>query len=414
MVSRRDQLDSHRFTRQRAVAALVGRESSPFRRPAAAALVGALLATVSLAAVAVYGAIRPDGDAWREPGALIVERETGTRYVLLDGTLHPVLNHASALLIVGAERLRPVTVPRRALDGVPRGAALGIPGAPDPLPARDRLVTGSWTVCAAAGRSTVHIGQSPAGRALGADEALLVRPPTGQLALLWRGRAHRVTDFAIGALAWRGEAPVPVGPGVVDALPVGAELGPVAIPGRGARSRAAFAVVGQVFVVRPQGGPPRYAVALADGLSPISEVRANLLLSDARTAAVQGRAGAIELSQASYAAAPVAAPLEPTGDLARLPTLARPSTVDGSVCTAPGGVWLDAPPAPVLPAGYGALVGSPPFLVTDQGVRYPVPDPAALGYTAVDPMALPAAVLDAVPLGPALDPAAARLSTGPR
>ena len=51
-----------------------------------------------------------------------------------------MLNYASALLIIGAERPKTVLVSRRAIDGVPRGLPLGIADAPDSLPAPGRLV----------------------------------------------------------------------------------------------------------------------------------------------------------------------------------------------------------------------------------------------------------------------------------
>ena len=61
-----------------------------------------LLAALAVAAVAVYGSLRPSGGTdWRVAGTIIVERESGARFVYLEGKLHPVLNYASALLIVG-------------------------------------------------------------------------------------------------------------------------------------------------------------------------------------------------------------------------------------------------------------------------------------------------------------------------
>ncbi len=69
------------------------------------------------------------------PGAVIVEKESGARFVYREQKLHPVLNYASALLIVGADRSKTVLVSRRTIDGVPRGLPLGIADAPDSLPA---------------------------------------------------------------------------------------------------------------------------------------------------------------------------------------------------------------------------------------------------------------------------------------
>ncbi|MER7473624.1 type VII secretion protein EccB, partial [Micromonospora sp. NPDC000018] len=154
MPSRQDQLHSYQFTVQRAVAALVMRETdpaqSPFRRLAGAALASVLVAAIGLGGFALYGLFAGGGDTWRDPGAVIVEKESGARFVYREQKLHPVLNYASALLIIGADRPKTVLVSRRAIDGVPRGLPLGIADAPDSLPAPGRLSTAPWTVCSLA------------------------------------------------------------------------------------------------------------------------------------------------------------------------------------------------------------------------------------------------------------------------
>jgi hypothetical protein len=78
-----------------------------------------------------------------------------------------------------------------------------------------------------------------------------------------------------------------------------------------------------------------------------------------------------------------------------------------------------------VPAGRAAVVRERPtpqaalgtvFLLTDQGVRYPVPDGdalRALGYGTVRPTPVPPTVLALFPVGPALDPAAARRPATP-
>src|SRR5215211_1532515 len=106
MPSRQDQLRSHQFTVQRVVAALVTRGTDPVRAPlgpmAGATGVGVMVAVLALAAVAGYGVLvgggaADAGTAWRDGGVVVVERDTGARYVYREGRLHPVLNYASAL-----------------------------------------------------------------------------------------------------------------------------------------------------------------------------------------------------------------------------------------------------------------------------------------------------------------------------
>ncbi|MFD0823356.1 type VII secretion protein EccB, partial [Micromonospora zhanjiangensis] len=152
MPSRQDQLHSYQFTVQRVVAALVLRETdpphSPLRRAAGTALAGVLIAAIGIGAAAVYGVLTGTGGTdWRDPRSVIVEKESGARYVYRDDTLHLVLNYASARLIIGTPDPKTVLVSRRSIDGVPRGAPLGIADAPDSLPDPGRLTSTPWTVC---------------------------------------------------------------------------------------------------------------------------------------------------------------------------------------------------------------------------------------------------------------------------
>src|SRR4029453_5230106 len=150
MASRSDQLHSHQFTLQRAVGALAMRDpdpvSSPMRRIGGALFASVMIAVLAVAAGGVYGVLRPGtGSAWRDGRAMIIEKETGARFVYLDNVLYPVINYTSAVLILGTQDS--VTVSRTELVGVPRGTPMGIPGAPDPLPASEQLVAEPWTLC---------------------------------------------------------------------------------------------------------------------------------------------------------------------------------------------------------------------------------------------------------------------------
>jgi type VII secretion protein EccB len=452
VASRQDQLHSYQFSVQRVVSALVLRESdpaqSPFRRVAGATLAGLLLAGLSLAGVAVYGVLAPGGGTdWRDGTAVIVERESGARYVYGDGVLHPVPNYTSALLVIGSPQAHPVTVARSSIDGVPRGVPLGIAGAPDPLPDRDRLLGGPWTLCSTRPpegvRSTLYIGQSPAGGApLPDGTGLLLSAPDRTSYLVWRHTRYRVAPAALAALAWGAETLTPVAPAFVNSIAAGPDLVAPAVPGRAGPSKVDGARVGQVFVETVPGGGRQYAVAVPDGLAALSQLQAALLLADPATAAVQGQTGPRELSPAEFSARLVAPPLTPTGDRAPPPTippLAHPQSVERGLCTTTGGALaLDVPlgdpgvpigpgPGPGLPAaahadrvvigaGHGVLVSALPApgalsLVSELGVRYPLPGadvPTMLGYQGVTPVPVPANLVALLPVGPALDPATAR------
>lgn len=449
MASRQDQLHSYQFTVQRVVSAVVMRETdpaqSPFRRAAGATLAGVLLAALGLAAMAVYGVVAPaDGAGWRDAGAVVLERESGARYVFLDGRLHPVLNYASALLILGSVdgsgTPHTVAVSRGALAGVPRGTPLGIAAAPDSLPEPGSLLGMPWTLCSAAGAPVLYVGTGIAGgQPLGAGTGLLVRTPDRGLYLVWHEHRFAIPDPAVvrAAFGWGGETPVPVAAAFANAVAQGPDLAPPVLPGTvGAPSRAVpRRRVGAVVVVATQGGTRQYAVVLANGLAPISQVQADLLLSDARAGRL-GRTRAEPMSQAEFTAAPVAR-LPAAGLPDATPALAHPSTMDGGLCArfdGTGGATRIAVDAPLpggggepvrVPPGRGAVVeavaspgatGGTLCLLTDLGVRYPVPGQdvlAMLGYRGVSPVRVPANLVALLPAGRVLDPAAARLPAPP-
>lgn len=469
MASRQDELHSYQFTAQRVVAALVTRDTDPLRSPSrrlvGASLASVLVAVLSLAAVAAYGVIAPGGGtSWRDSGAVIVERESGARYVYLDGHLHPVLNYASALLILQADAPRTVRVARASLAGVPRGVPLGIPGAPDSLPDPDHLLGTPWTLCSVSGGgqdrpgSVLWVGGTPPGGQHLAERSLLAEDGLGGVYLIWRRHRHLVRDPAVvlTALGWRTAHRLPVAAALVNALPAGPDLARLAsaIPGLGRPSKVAHARIGQVFVVQTQGAAAQYAVALADGLAPISQVQADLLLADPDTARILHQSRAVALAPGEYAVAPASAVGLP-GSGTRVapelalptstPTLAEPAPDEQGTCVvvgAPAGaedVLVGVPVGDastalptggsadrvvvdrvVVPPGSGALVeaaagpdaqGGTLSLVTDLGVRYPVANTAllaTLGYQKPRTVRLPASMVALLPAGRALDPDAAR------
>ncbi|WP_431975790.1 type VII secretion protein EccB [Micromonospora haikouensis] len=457
MPSRQDQLHSYQFTVQRAVAALVMRETdparSPFRRLAGAGLASVLVAAIALGGFALYGLFAGGGTKWRDAGAVIVEKESGARFVYREQKLHPVLNYASALLIIGAERAKTVLVSRRSIEGVPRGLPLGIPDAPDSLPDRARLASAGWTVCSAAGaeraaaeaeaapRSVVLIGTAATGGRAPGDDAILLQHPDGGLHLVWHARRYLLRDAGrvLAALAATRQRAMPAAPALLNSIPAGADLAPLDLPDLGRASpRVTGAKVGDVFLVRNSGGGRQYAVALTGGLAGVTELQAALLL--ARTG--QGEPEAMTLGR--FAALPKLPDLVPTGPAAPPPTPPRLAAADpGALCVRVGddagvgdvrlGATLpdlsDTPQATggtavadhvVVEPGHGAVVesvaapgatGGALSVVTDLGRRYVLADPTVLGmlgYRDVRPVRLPAGLVSLVPAGSPLDPAAAR------
>src|SRR6266540_2016753 len=116
MWTQRDQLSAYQFLRRRSVSALQTGDAnhpvSPSRRVVLTGALGAAAALLIAAGFGVYGALRPGAsDSWREPGRVVIEKETGASYVLgSDGLLHPVSNYASARLLAGGDGTATATV----------------------------------------------------------------------------------------------------------------------------------------------------------------------------------------------------------------------------------------------------------------------------------------------------------------
>ncbi|KQS73738.1 type VII secretion protein EccB [Modestobacter sp. Leaf380] len=477
MASRRDLYQSYQSSVRRLVAGVVLREAdpaqSPLRRMGGAVFGSVMVAVLSLAVAGLIGVLSPGGNTtWQDAGAVVVEEGTGARFAWLadeDGVyhLHPVTNLATAALLMGTTEI--VEVSPESLAGAPRGVRLGIPGAPDSLPAPDRLLGAPWTLCSAAPLpgsgslvpdTVLVVGRSAdSGDPVGGEAAVLVRVvQDGSLHLVLGGRQYPVPqeDAVLEGLSLRGANEVQVGAAWLDALPQGRALVPEPAEGRGEPSAVLPETrVGEVRYVDGGAGRQWYQVTRT-GIQEITPVQADLLLADpaVRDTAYAGREPEALALPAAVAnslertVAPEPTPLDPP---AQAPSAAEVAGPDSSVCasfdgdsglptvsvqavvdegdsvvdsggtTADGTVLADRV---VVQPGAGALVSARGadgavdgtlYLVTDEGVRYLVPSPevqAVLGYGEVQPVVLPSSLVARVLAGPALDQDDARLPAG--
>ncbi|MEU5093241.1 type VII secretion protein EccB [Streptomyces sp. NPDC020996] len=304
MQSKRDQVQAHAFAIGRLTSGMLLADpdapESPLARTTRGAAVGVLVAALVGAGAVVYGLISPGGDdSWRASDTLIVNRDTGGRYLYLDGRLRPVRNYASALLI-GAGDLKTTDVRGASLRGTPVGTPVGIPGAPDSVPSAKDLDGGAWHVCSAprsagsgsgSGSATVTTlvaGAPVPSRPMADDQALLVSGPDKTAYLVWRGSRLRL-DRASGAavsLGYGSVTPRPVSAAFLDAMVPGPDLAPPAVPGRGEAGPSlggARGTVGRVYVVRVPGSEAKYYLLRKDGLTPLTATGAALVLGDPAT-----------------------------------------------------------------------------------------------------------------------------------
>jgi type VII secretion protein EccB len=466
MHTKRDRYQAHRFVVRRGIYALLHGEpdtpEAPLRWLGLAGIGG--LAVVAVL-VAVYGIIGLLGSgtssAWRQPETLIVDRDTGTRNVLIDGVLHPVLNYASARLFLDASSFHTTLVAHSVLASVPHGMPMGISSAPDYLPVA--LVSAPWVVCggqsvtadgAARATTELRIGTAPSGPALDSATAVLVVGGDGTRYLVWHGRRLRVTPSAvINALGYATQQPTAVGDSWLSAMPAGTDLAFPAVPGRGQSGPALGSqqtLVGQVVVVRTPGAGSSYYLVLGDGLAPLTPFAAALVLGDpASRNAYPGHApAALPASAADVAASPRSGrSVVPSGYPAAIPRLV--DAVGQAVCASFGdgasvdlaatvSVGVDSAASAIatdgirgagdtatadavqLPAGRGLIARAVPaahvtsgsvYLVTDLGIKYPLASVdvlPALGYSDDQPAPVSSTLLALIPTGPTMDPTAAR------
>src|SRR6478672_13271821 len=141
-------LSGHRFLLRRLECALLDRDirgvNEPIRTPMQSLMAGSVLAIIVVAGCVVLAVVRPQLAVTDAP--IVMGKQSGALYVRIGETLHPVLNLASARLIVRTDA-DPQPIPESELGRSKRGPLLGIPSAPQflgmPL-AEDEL---RWAVC---------------------------------------------------------------------------------------------------------------------------------------------------------------------------------------------------------------------------------------------------------------------------
>ncbi|WP_241386070.1 type VII secretion protein EccB [Rhodococcus sp. CH91] len=284
------QVSGYRFLARRTDHALVRGDvrmiHDPMRSQSRSFVVGVVVACLVLGACAALALFRPQdriGDA-----AVVVGRDSGALYVAIDTTFHPVLNLASARLILGSPA-EPAVVADEELSSRPRGPLVGIPGAPSSL-AHDPEET-SWTVCDIVDPNGLHsattavLAGTPdhrAGSVLPRDEALLVSSE-GRYHLLYDGRRAEIDPDDRSVLRLLGidlTRARPASPGLLAAVPEGPKLSAPHIPGAGGPPSVPIpdVRVGSVVAVSEPDGQS-FHVVLTNGTQEISRFTAHLLHS---------------------------------------------------------------------------------------------------------------------------------------
>lgn len=173
MASKKDLVEAHAFSRRRLVSAFLsgapgGREVEP-ARPGRSVFGGVVLAVLLIAGGAVAHFLSPKAaTGWADEDGLIVTKG-GARYVVTGPDkakeLHPVVNLASAQLILGLDlEKKSKVIDQEEIDKeFPKGTiGLSGPNVPEELPLKSDFINTGWTACTANGAGTfLNISADP-------------------------------------------------------------------------------------------------------------------------------------------------------------------------------------------------------------------------------------------------------------
>lgn len=289
------QVSGWRFLLRRVEHAIVRRDTRMFDDPlqfySRSVSMGLIIAIVICLGALMLAYFKPLGKRGSE--AVLVDRSTNQLYIVLSGSdqLRPVYNLTSARLILG-NSAEPQAVKSDELARMPKGPAVGIPGAPYATPVFGSSST--WSVC-----DTVT---KPDSVTPNVETAVLIRPlqtgsdvgPIGdsQGVLVkfqdknWLVTKHGRHAIDLGDRAVTSAVGIPVGArsapiseGLFNALPNNGPwlLGPIG--GAGAPNTVGLPpnlVIGTVFQVVTDNGRQQYVV-LPDGVAKVNDTTAAAL-----------------------------------------------------------------------------------------------------------------------------------------
>lgn len=444
-VTTRAQVNGYRFLIRRLEHALIRADSrmihDPMRGQMRSLIVGLVIGVLIVGAAGVLAFFKPIpnlGDA-----QILLSESNGALFVRIGDRVHPVLNLASARLIVGKADA-PKQVSDKFLNQLPLGPMVGIVGAPASIHAGAQPGMSSWTVCdttqtppaagssGGAGVETTVLAGDPT-----LDDVRVARPAEmilarseGAVFLIYQGVRARIdvtNPILTAALHLKASTVRDVSPGLLNSIPLVEPIVPVSVPGAGedADYLGPGYRLGSILETSDSRGQQLYVV-LREGLQLISEATADIIrYSGSSPVAVNGprdvTPGLVSRVPVVHslpvdrypAASPRIVDVEPGGvvclawqrargaarattrlllgsrlPLARQAESVRLATADGSgpgldsVYLAPGtGEFIEA--TGVEPTGkpMGQL-----FYVSDVGVRFAIkdlPSASALGVTGV-------------------------------
>nr|WP_246286902.1 type VII secretion protein EccB [Schumannella luteola] len=432
-------IEAQNFSRRRLLTAFIsgapgGRELEPSKPLRAVIIAIALTVAVILAGV-FYGVMQPGlPNDWGN-NRLIIAKDTGARYVSSKNVLHPVINSVSARLLIPSTDFKVITTTQARLAGVKLGAPVGIVGAPDTLPAANRLINDGWTACVADdGGNRVRIGGSTAS----ATKDAVVVSSGGQIYVVAADTRFKVdpaqTDAVLRAAGIDSLDPVAVDPAWLDLFTEGADLQSIVITDAGLPLAGTSLNVGDVLHITGQAVTQRFLVQQDGTLGSLSPLAWQLYqLGTGRGADRVLEVASADVADVPTAKNPVGGADWPSDGFTTLESDARPCALlthdaRGLARTvlATTATTEDAEATLTVASGRGAIVlaggrgaqGSPLLTIVDAtGTSYALPGAdedtvARLGYSLEEVGRVDQSWIRLFKTGPALSTAAAGAEPG--
>ena len=441
MATKKDLIEAQGFSRRRLLSAFTsgapgGKELEP-AAPLRAVLAGVVLSAMVILAGVFFGLLRPGLPAGWEDNTLVLVKDSGARYLSIDSVLYPVINTASARLLMPSGEFKVVTTDKDTLDGIEIGSTIGILGAPDDIPGPDALINNNWTGCVLPD-SLTSVTLPNSRIATPVDEASVVELDDRLYVVAGNTRyavAAEDADAVLRSVGLNAASAVEVDDRWLNLFEEGEAFSPLVTTNAGDPLKGTDFVIGAA--VHQTGDPDdtRYLITADGTLSPLSPLAYQLYLLG--SGALLG--GEKEVSPADTAKLPTS---EAAGgaDWPLQPLSALPS--DAAACAVLGHNDAGEPTTSFatlvddervleeglsVSVGGGALVrvgGSSAdgnglvYLIDESGTAYPVPGADSdligrLGYEMSDVDLIPQAWLQFLPAGPELTVDAAGSSPEP-
>lgn len=295
-VTTRAQVNGYRFLIRRLEHALIRADSrmihDPMRGQMRSLLVGLVIAVLITGAAGVLAFFKPSPNIGN--AQILLSTSNGGLYVRVGDRLHPVLNLASARLITGKPDA-PKSVSDKWLNQLPRGAMVGIIGAPNSIRGGADMRASRWTVCddvqtpdvarnvgTASVQTTVVAGDLTVGddiRAAADAQMLLVR--SGDAVYLIFDGVRALIDprdlAVINALHLQDAQTRPISTALLNAFPLVPPVRSVTIDVAGATNPIFSAYpVGSIVKTVDSRGEQQYVV-LPTGLQPVTSAAADII-----------------------------------------------------------------------------------------------------------------------------------------